>query len=303
MELWYEGKDITDRVEIHKALWRDQSRGRADSLELELGWAEKWGAWGVKMDDRLEIKGKGYRTGTMYVSAVMPEGGSYRVFATAVPAKGKTKKWESFTGKSLGEIVKKTAEDAGMEYKIWGVEAETVYPYLMREDETAAAFLERVARNEGAAIKCYDGKIRMIGLKKAQEMEAQETLELSYLTGGCQYLRRWDLGTRVLTLYSPYGQAKATDKGESGREKTVWCEARSNAEAKRWALGRLLAENRLRERITLQSDFTPRWTALGRIDVEGPASWRGKWTIDEVEHDLIGEKSQMVLLKNVEEIE
>ena len=180
--------------------------------------------------------------------------------------------------------------------------AKREYRYVVREKETAPAFLERLAKREGAVLKCWAGTMTMVGIEKAQTRSPGETIQTDWATPGMDYRRRWDLGRGTLTLHSPYASATARDPGESG-ERTEESEARTGAEAKRWARGTLLGENRLRETLEITGDFTPRWTAMGRIDTEGPGVLGGKWTIDEVEHDLVREKSRCVLLRSTEGIE
>lgn len=302
VELWYEGREISQFVDIEEAVWRDRSREKADTMELTLSGAEKWGTWGVSPDDKLELKGDGWRTGTMFVSAAFPENGTYRIFASAVPAKGRVRKWASFRGRTLEGIGSLVAGEIGMGFRLWGLPVGIVYPYVVRENETAPAFLERLAQREGAVLKCWAGQMAMIGIEKAQERSPGETIRTDWVTPGMDYRRRWDLGTGALTLHSPYASATARDPGEAG-ERTEESEARTGAEAKRWARGKLLTENRLRETLEITGDFTPRWTAMGRIDTEGPVALGGNWTIDEVEHDLVKEKSRCVLLRNTEGIE
>lgn len=302
MEIWYEGREISRFVDVEEAVWRDRSRGKADSVELTLSGAEKWGAWGVRPDDKLELKGEGWRTGGMFVSAVFPENGTYRIFASAIPAKGRIGKWASFQGRTLEQIGSLTAGEIGMGFRLWGLPGETLYRYVVREKETAPAFLERLAKREGAVLKCWAGTMTMVGIEKAQTRSPGETIRTGWATPGMDYRRRWDLGWGTLTLHSPYASATARDPGETG-ERTEGSEARTGAEAKRWARGTLLGENRLRETLEITGDFTPRWTAMGRIDTDGPGILGGKWTIDEVEHDLVREKSRCVLLRSTEGIE
>ena len=51
-----------------------------------------------------------------------------------------------------------------------------------------------------AALKTCNGAFRMVGIRKAQEREAIQTLRLRGEQPGVRYLRRFDLGTAKLTV-------------------------------------------------------------------------------------------------------
>lgn len=53
MELYYEGKNITDSVNITGAVARDASGGRSDSLTVTLDHASSWYRWGPKKMTKL----------------------------------------------------------------------------------------------------------------------------------------------------------------------------------------------------------------------------------------------------------
>ena len=65
MQLFYEGKDITDHVDILKCIHRDVSCGRSDCLELELDHAASWYGWKPQQDDRISVVHNGYDTGVL----------------------------------------------------------------------------------------------------------------------------------------------------------------------------------------------------------------------------------------------
>ena len=84
MEIFYQGSNITDMVEVSRCTVRDTSRNRCDSLEIEFENAAGWYRWGPKEDDTIIVTQSGYTTGIMYVNTIQPEDDKYVIFATSL---------------------------------------------------------------------------------------------------------------------------------------------------------------------------------------------------------------------------
>ena len=55
MELTWNGRNITDSVNITGCVHRDVSGGRSDCLELTLDHASRWYSWNPQEDDEIII--------------------------------------------------------------------------------------------------------------------------------------------------------------------------------------------------------------------------------------------------------
>lgn len=304
MELFYEGVNITKEVQISSANGRDVSGGRSDSLDLVLENARAWYRWNPQPDDRLELVCNGYSTGVLYLNAIAPEGGSYRILATAAKTTAQRKANVSFEDKTLDDILKLSAGACAMEYKRFGLDGRILYPYLQRTGEGSAAFLNRIAGWEGAVLKTYSGRFTMIGIPAAQALSPSETITISAGQRGVSYQRRDQEKIRTLTVKTPFACVAAADSAVSrGYDRTVCAlPARDPATAGRWARGMLLNWNRKTERLVIDSDFHSGWTAMVRIDVAGETEASGKWVIDEVEHDFVKGTSRATLLRCIETV-
>ena len=304
MELIYEGVNITREVQIVSAVCTDVSGGRSDSLDLVLDQAASWYMWKPRRDDRIELTCDGYSTGTMYLGAIAPEGGRFRILATAAKTAARRKRSGSYEGKTLEDILRLCAGECGMEHRIYGLDGRMLYPYLQRQETGAAAFLEKIGMWEGAVLKTYSGRFTMIGLQEAQRLPAAETISISAKQEGVCYQRRNQERMRNMTVRTPFCRVSATDTAaEKGYDRTIsFLPARDPATAGRWARGMLLSQNRKAERLTIESEFHSGWTAMERIDIVGETDANGKWVIDETVHDFVNRKSRVTLLRCVETV-
>jgi len=289
VEVIYEGKDITGYVQVKSCSVREAGGGRCDSLEIEFENAAAWYGWGPEEDDRILVAAGDYDTGTLYVHSVLPGDGRYRIMATALPCRARRREWRSFIGKSIGEIIQTCAMSAGMDYQVFGIDENTVIPYIEQAGEGAAAFLDRFLRLEGAALKCVNGKLTAIGILYAQEREAHQTIEVTARQSGADY-RRSGATIRALTVRTPYAAATARDEAVPSTHISVvenGYPALDDVQAGRWARGLLLHANRACESFTIRTEFNGGLAAMTRIDITGNTDAAGAWLVDEAEHDLI----------------
>lgn len=304
MELYYEGVNITDEVNIVAASARDVSGGRSDSLHITLGHARSWYHWGPKVDDKIEIIDHGYSTGTMYVNTIAPEGDDYRILATASKSGAGRKANASYESRNLDELMALCAAECNMDYRIFGIDKRTFYTFLTRQGEGIGSFLNRLAEMEGAKLKTYSGRFTLISVAAAQNRPALETIKITEKQPGITYHRFGNKKLKSLTVTTPFATVSARDSGVSkGFDKTV-CgfPARDAVTAGRWARGLLLSHNRKAEELTVESSFHPAWTAMARVDVSGTTDAMGEWLIDECEHDLVNRTSTATMLRCIETV-
>ena len=286
MEIYYNGTDITGRVQVRECVFRD-THGRSDSLEITFENAARWYAWGPREDDVITVLHNGYSTGALYLNTVLPEEGRYRILATALPCRAKVREYRSYTDITLEGVLRSCAVRARMGFALWGADGGCRYPYLQQENEIAAAFAGRLLHLEGAGLKIVNGKYSGIGLEWAQDRIPSAGISLSAHQKGTQYIRSGNR-LRELTVTAACGTARAEDTGTDpdGLQETLALPAADMAQAGRWARAELLWRNRKSETLIVESDFNPRYTALERVNVAGSTDAIGDWLIEETEHDL-----------------
>ena len=305
MQLYWQGTDITEHVNITGCVHRDVSGGRCDSLELTLDHASVWYRWGPQEDDEILVTHNGYSTGRLYLNAVIPLGDQYRVLATSTRRAAARKAWGSFSETTLKRIFDVCAAECQMEGKLYGIDGNLAYPYALRRREGAAAFLTRIGKWEGLCVKAYDGAFLGISVDFAQEIEPAISLEITSAQEGVTYRRRDNVKYTSLTVMTPYAQAVARDAGASGSNAEVFTHlpAMNNAQAGRWARGLLLMHNRRAEDLTIEQTLDTSLSALTRVDVTGGTDMTGEWIADEVEHDFVNARTTAKLLRVVRTIQ
>ena len=304
MEILYQGVDITEMVQVKACTSRDTSDNRCDSLDIEFENAAGWYNWEPSEDDQIIISYNGYDTGIMYLNAVLPTDGRFRIIATSLPSTARTKAYHSFTGKTIEEIMRVCAMSCGMGFEIYGISANTVIPYIQRENEGCAAFLHRLLKMEGAALKCVNGKFVAIGYNYAQSFEAHQTIEVMADQPGIMY-RRNAQSLYSITIKTPYAQATAIDIAvpSDHSNKTIYSPVRDNIQAGRWARALLYHENSKSESLTIESAFNPGFPAMTRIDVESATDAAGEWLVKECHHDFFNLRSTAKLQRCISTIQ
>ena len=306
MKIEYMGTDITDMVEVLSSIVRDTAGGkRCDSLDLEFGNAAGWYSWGPKEDDTIVVSHGGYDSGTMYVNKIIPSDGKYRIVAASLPCTARAKGNASFFGKTIEEIVRSCAMVSGMDYKIFGIDGDTLIPYIERDNEGCAAFLDRILSLESAVLKCVNGRYAVIGIEYAQNLNAAQTVELFSTQDGTKY-RRDGTMYRSLALKTPYASGYAVDSAvDSSHSMMIRNDlpALTDIQAGRWARGKLLSVNRQCESVVIQNIFNPGITAMVRIDITGDTDANGQWLVEEAEHDLINLSTIITLRRCIRTIQ
>lgn len=301
LELYYEGTDMTGYVNVTGCTHREWATDRADSLEVTFDHAAAWHNWGVQADDAIEARLDGYSTGRLYLNSVLPEGDSYRIIATTLPTAAKRKAWACYRGERFTDLMHRMAVECGMGDAAYGLEGDWKYPFLLRRDEGAAAFLARIGRWEGLAVRALDGAFKAVSIAWAQERTPAESLWIDTDQAGVRYITNETRRLSAMTVVLGDGRtATARDTEYTGRPRmTVALPATEAAEAGRWARGLLLMNNRQCERLEIESTFNPSVTALTGVDVEGNTAANGGWLVDEVEHDMINLRTTRNLLRRV----
>ena len=172
MRLYYEGTDITDDVRIAGAVHRDAAGGRCDALELTLERADDWYRWGPQRDDEIRIVHDGYDTGRLYLNTVLPENNKYRILATGMKSAARRQASAAYANATLSTLLGVCAAECGMEAELYGFDGELDYPFVLRQNEGCAAFLQRLMRWEGGVLKTFDGRFVGISCAYAQSLHA-----------------------------------------------------------------------------------------------------------------------------------
>ena len=300
VRLYYQGVDITDEVDIIECVMQDRSGAAADCLNLKVDHADEWFRWGTQKNDKIRVTRAGYDSKTMFLNTIVPEDGAYRIYATGTKAVPFAARWQAFEKMQFQAIMAGCAGECGMGFGSWGVNAGE-YRYLMRQNESAPVFMERLANREGAVLKSMDGRFTAIGILYAQGLQAMHTVELEDDQLDSEYIDRRDLSWSGVEIRSLFGNGKAKDATAGGAQNRVITDlcVEDDATAYRWAKGILMNHNRQSEILNLTMDFNPGYTAMVHIKVSSQTDAKGDWVIDRVEQDLLNGRTKARMLRSV----
>ena len=101
MNVIYEGKDITDSVEVSYCIHDQYAEDHADTLTIQFQDRDKlWDQWNPKIDDTIQVREGNADTGKLYVRQVSPLPGFYEIRASSMPLSMKNvmaRSWEEIT--------------------------------------------------------------------------------------------------------------------------------------------------------------------------------------------------------------
>lgn len=297
MNIYYKGTDITDDCDVVACRHTD-TVGQCDFLEMEMEHAPVWNQWNPEADDEIRIEKDGYSTGKLYLAGVLPEEGRYRLWAASMPLAARARKYESFEKKTLSQIMNACAAGCGMKGKLYGLSGAAKYEYLIRENETAPAFISRILDREGAYLKALDGAVVGITLQYCSSLKPVCEITIEQDAQGVDYQRRDEKRLSGIDVATIYASGSATDaEGKGGRILLCSLPARENDEAKRWAKGLLTCKNALCETLAIEMEFHPGMTAMSRVTVNADGRMAGDWVIKTAEHEFIRKTTRVEMVR------
>ena len=197
------------------------------------------------------------------------------------------------------------AAECGMEARLYGIDGNLEYPYVLRQDEGAAAFLNRIGQWEGLEMKALNGAFRGVCVTYAQAQNAVESIEITSKQAGVRYTRRDNTRYSGLTIQTPWGKATARDTAAKGNNAPILTHlpAMNNAQAGRWARGLLLMHNRQAEEVRVETALNTRLIAMAKVEITGSTPMTGQWIVDESEHDFFNGRTSARLVRVIDTVQ
>lgn len=303
IQLTYNGVDITDKVSINRC-WHDMyASERSDTVQLRVNDADRlWDSWAPAPGDEIRVDYGSISTGTMFVSNVLPQNGTFDICAQSAPVSGfelQNKAWQQVKLLQIGEEI---AKRNGLSFVSYGVE-DRLYSYILQKNESDFAFLSRRAALEGCAFLVYN---KTLVLYSEAYMEAVEPTETLYINADGDYKyndRRFCLYGSCAVESGLYSGEFVADKNVGHRYKPVDVGSiGSNQEAARFAKNLLRYVNKGCRSGFVRSHILPGYAAASMITLsnERAPSWDGPVFIDHIRNDYGNGKSKIFFRRPLE---
>ena len=300
MRLDYMGADITDRVTVGACTLFDRLGEKWDSAEICFENKKEWLHWRPKISDALIIGKEGYTSSDLFVDEIAPKKRGFYIYAGSLPPEAREAKWEGYENVTLFELLRKAAEEMGMDAAIYGDDGGQAYGRLWRRNESWPAFLYRMAALENMYLKCAGKSLVLCERNFIYESAPVRIYEIDEDAGNWQYTEMYG-ALAAVAVVTPLGGGEARI-GKTGIQKTVCgLPAGSSAEAGRWAKGLLISHNEKRECFTLETVLDTGLAAGCRIDLAGLPLVEGKWVCVETAHDIKNGLTKVVLNRCIED--
>lgn len=295
LRVYINDKDVTESIAVAACNYEMHAEGQADSLEITFSDTKKqWANWKPSAEgDTVRITDGALDSGKMYLDAIKPESGKYKLTAYSTPKSAFSIKSRSFDGLSLPQLARKIADENKLQVKLYDV-PETRYKYAQQKGQSDLAFLQTMCKRAGVSFLIYNENLCLYSEKNIEKREAAKTLTLG----------RTDDFTVTTDKHETFSSCElrngthtgtATDSnvktGKVYREtvQSAWTgEADANAEAA--AKLRQLNKGGKRAEITTS---TQRQLAAGSVIRLICTGWTGKAFIYRARHDLLNKRSRL----------
>lgn len=176
MQLIYEGKDITNAIEIRKADLTDNAGGELDSIEVIFNDPKGlWSQWKPEKNHTIQIKESGLDSGVMYADEIAQQRGSISIKALPIKQEAKTPNIKSWDNIRLFGLAKEIASKHGLTLQTYGVQ-DQLYFRVDQFEQADLAFLNSRCILEGCALKISDGRLIIYNERYMEAQTVAKTL-------------------------------------------------------------------------------------------------------------------------------
>ena len=303
IQLFYKGVDITENVSINRC-WHDMyASGKSDTLQLRVNDADlQWDSWAPAVGDEIRVDYGTISTGTMFVSRVIPQNGTFDIHAQSAPASGfelQNKAWQKVRLLQLGEEI---AKRNGLSFRSYGVE-DKLYSYILQKNKSDFAFLSHRAQLEGCSFLVYNKTLVMYSEAYMEAVPPSDVLQVA-IDGDYKYIdRRFELYGSCRVESGMYTGEFVAGNGV-GRKLTATDigSISSVQEAKRFAKNLLRQVNKGCYSGFVRSHILPGYAAASTVTLSNrrAPSWDGVVFIDHIRNDYGNGKSKIFFRRPLE---
>jgi len=301
VQLIYEGKDITQDIEIGKADLTDNAGGQLDSIDLLINDPKGlWSQWKPQKNHTVQLKESGFDSGLMYVDEIGQQRGVVVIRALPVKQEAKTPNIKAWDKVRLLEIAQELAGKQGLQLQTFGAQNH----YYERVDQNGLADPEFLAWRcllEGYALKVSGGKLIIYSEKYMEGQIPVKTITPDDVDGNFDFKNRSTgiFGSCKISYQDIQYEFKAP--GVFGPALKYFDVAMASlGEAERFAKGLLRAKNKFEQTFICTVKLDPGIAAGNTISLKEFGLADGKYFAYQVIHRLSDEKTLLKLRKPLE---
>lgn len=300
MYLIYEGKDITDDIEIRRADLADNAGGELDSLELVLDDTKGyWSTWAPEKNHTVQVNDSGFDSGIMYIDEISQQRGAIVLRALPIKQEAKASRVKAWENIRLLEIAQEIASRWGLSVEAYGI----TNHYYSRVDQTDAdfKFLAWRCLLEGYALKVSGGKLILFSNQYMEGLDTAREITVEDIDGDFLYQDKSSGIFGACKIVSGGITGEFTASGTYGPTLKYFDLAiGSLGEGKRFAAGLLRDKNCLEKTLSCQLKYDPGIAAGNTVQLSGFGLADGKYFTYQVIHKFVDGKTGLKLRKPLE---
>ena len=302
MRLIYEGKDITNDVEINKADIYDRAGGKADSMDLIIAdTISLWSKWKPAKGDRIKYQSKGFDTGIMYVDEWEQDPGIIILRAISTPLESKTEKTRTWRNIRFLKIAQDISAIYGLTLKTYHINNH-LYDHIDQVRETDFGFLNRLCIREGYALKITDQKAVIYDERTMEQSEPVITITNpdNYSFKSFSDGLKSNCIIKYLTNTGKTIEYEFKIPGVSGGTLKINEYLGSQAEAERFSKGYLRSINKYETTGAVIIPFNGKVAGGNMVKVTGVGLSDGRYFVDSITHRLTNGETDIYLRRPLE---
>jgi uncharacterized protein len=304
MNILSNGVDISPSVQPTSLLISDRSGGIPDSIGVLFSDTEgQWSQWKPSKNDTLQIKQNGFNTGIMYIDELAQGAGVFETNALSIPQKCKTHRSQGWENVRFMEIVSQIAARYGFRVQTYNV-INHLYERVDQNEEADLSFLAFRCMLEGYALKINNRNLVIYDEAKEEQKEPKPIIYQSNMHGSFNFRSK---STDIFEKCIIHSQT-LTDfiKGEFVDSSFFGPTIKKNLfvsnqdEANRWSKGILRSFNKYAITGKFSIDLNLNLASGTCIGIQDTGMFDGKYFIDQLTHDLINNRTKLMVRKPLE---
>lgn len=300
----YEDIDITDDVQIKKAVSYDNASGKADSIEIEFSDTEElWSQWRPQKSDKILLKELGFSTGKMYIDEIGQKSGTVIVRAISTPPNAKTKNTRSWENIRFKKVAQDLANFSGLKLATYNIK-DWLYTRVDQLNETDLECLNRLCIREGYALKITDGKAVIYDERIQEQQEPVLTLYKQDFIGEYNFLSTSNgIKRSCIVRHMNQGQLiqyEFFNNSQYGGRLKINEYVSSQAEAERFSKGYLRSANKYETTLKAAIELNAEIAAGNMIEVLGVGLANGVYFVDQIILNFAKNQSILTLRRPLE---